>query len=27
VYSELPDEEWEKIKEFIKYYIEKKYKG
>lgn len=27
VYSELPDEEWEKIKEFIKVYIIKKYKG
>ena len=27
VYSELPDEEWEEIKEFIKVYIIKKYKG
>ena len=27
VYSEIPDEKWEEIKEFIKDYINKKYKG
>jgi hypothetical protein len=27
VYSELSDEEWEEIKEFIKDYIVKRYKG